>query len=462
MLAEASPIRVLVADDERNFTQVLKMELGREGYVVDVAVDGREALGRLGASEYDVLVLDLKMPEVPGMEVLREIRSWEAGPEVIVLTGHATVATAIEAMKLGAYDYLTKPCKTEELALLVRKASEKRRLLRENLRLRARAERSEAFPQIVTQDPAMRAVLEMLVKIAPTDSAILIQGESGTGKELVANAIHQRSRRRDGPFVVINCGALQETVLESELFGHEKGAFTGAVAAKPGLFELADGGTLFLDEIGEVSPAMQVRLLRVIETGRFFRVGGVRERIVDVRILSATNKDLRKVVEAGTFRQDLFYRVAMITVSLPPIRDRRGDIPLLVQHILEQQAALGRKTVSPEALDLFMAYPWPGNVRELQHVIRRALILAPTDRIGPEDLPLDLRVRPGLLAPAAPALPAGPLTTLQELERQHIVRVLTEVKGHRGRAAEILGIDPKTLYRKIRAYRIPDPRRPGS
>jgi DNA-binding NtrC family response regulator len=462
MLAEASPIRVLVADDERNFTQVLKMELGREGYVVDVAVDGREALGRLGASEYDVLVLDLKMPEVPGMEVLREIRSWEAGPEVIVLTGHATVATAIEAMKLSAYDYLTKPCKIEELALLVRKASEKRRLLRENLRLRARVERSEAFPQIVTQDPAMRAVLEMLVKIAPTDSAVLIQGESGTGKELVANAIHQRSRRRDGPFVVINCGALQETVLESELFGHEKGAFTGAVAAKPGLFELADGGTLFLDEIGEVSPAMQVRLLRVIETGRFFRVGGVRERIVDVRILSATNKDLRKVVEASTFRQDLFYRVAMITVSLPPIRDRRGDIPLLVQHILEQQAALGRKTVSPEALDLLTAYPWPGNVRELQHVIRRALILAPTDRIGPEDLPLDLRVRPGLLAPAAPALPAGPLTTLQELERQHIVRVLTEVKGHRGRAAEILGIDPKTLYRKIRAYRIPDPRRPGS
>jgi DNA-binding NtrC family response regulator len=462
MLAEASPIRVLVADDERNFTQVLKMELGREGYVVDVAVDGLEALGRLGASEYDVLVLDLKMPEVPGMEVLREIRSWEAGPEVIVLTGHATVATAIEAMKLGAYDYLTKPCKTEELALLVRKASEKRRLLRENLRLRARAERSEAFPQIVTQDPAMRAVLEMLVKIAPTDSAVLIQGESGTGKELVANAIHQLSKRKDGPFVVINCGALQETVLESELFGHEKGAFTGAVAAKPGLFELADGGTLFLDEIGEVSPAMQVRLLRVIETGRFFRVGGVRERIVDVRILSATNKDLRKVVEAGTFRQDLFYRVAMITVSLPPLRDRRGDIPPLVQHILEQQAALGRKTVSPEALDLLTAYPWPGNVRELQHVIRRALILAPTDRIGPEDLPLDLRVRPGLLAPAAPALPAGPLTTLQELERQHIVRVLTEVKGHRGRAAEILGIDPKTLYRKIRAYRIPDPRQPGS
>ncbi|MGH7363056.1 MAG: sigma-54-dependent transcriptional regulator [Candidatus Methylomirabilales bacterium] len=460
MLAESSPIRVLVADDERNFTQILKMELGREGYVVDVAVDGQEALGRLGRAEYDVLVLDLKMPEVPGMEVLREIRSWEAGPEVIVLTGHATVATAIEAMKLGAYDYLTKPCKTEELALLVRKASEKRRLLRENLLLRARAERSEAFPQIVTQDPSMRAVLEMLVKIAPTDSAVLIQGESGTGKELVANAIHQRSRRKDGPFVVINCGALQETVLESELFGHEKGAFTGAVAAKPGLFELADGGTLFLDEIGEVSPAMQVRLLRVIETGRFFRVGGVRERLVDVRILSATNKDLRKVMEAGTFRQDLFYRVAMITVSLPPLRDRRGDIPPLVQHILEQQAALGRKTVSPETLDLLTAYPWPGNVRELQHVIRRALILAPTDRIGPEDLPLDLRVRAGPLSPAHP-LPPGPLTTLEDVERQHIVRVLTEVKGHRGRAAEILGIDPKTLYRKIRAYRIGDPRKPA-
>ncbi|MBI4412845.1 MAG: sigma-54-dependent Fis family transcriptional regulator [candidate division NC10 bacterium] len=461
MPAEASPLRVLVADDERNFTQILRMELGREGYVVDVAVDGREALGRLGGSEYDVLVLDLKMPEVPGMEVLREIRSWEAGPEVIVLTGHATVATAIEAMKLGAYDYLTKPCKTEELALLVRKASEKRRLLRENLLLRARVERTEAFPQIVTQDPPMRAVLEMLAKIAPTDSAILIQGESGTGKELVANAIHQGSTRKDGPFVIINCGALQETVLESELFGHEKGAFTGAVAAKPGLFELADGGTLFLDEIGEVSPAMQIRLLRVIETGRFFRVGGVRERLVDVRVLSATNKDLRRVVEAGAFRQDLFYRVAMITLSLPPLRDRRADIPLLVQHILEQQAALGRKTVSPEALDLLMAYPWPGNIRELQHVIRRALILAPTDRIGPEDLPLDLRVRSDRPVATPPPSP-GPLVTLEDVERHHIVRVLAEVKGHRGRAAEILGIDPKTLYRKIRAYRIADPRKPAS
>ncbi|MBI2081757.1 MAG: sigma-54-dependent Fis family transcriptional regulator, partial [candidate division NC10 bacterium] len=313
MPAEAAPLRILVADDERNFTQVLKMELGREGCAVDVAADGGEALRLMGGAEYDVLVLDLKMPEVPGMDVLREIRSWEAGPEVIVLTGHATVATAIEAMKLGAYDYLTKPCKTEELALLVRRAAEKRRLLRENLRHRARAGRADAFPQIVTQDPPMGAVLEMLVKIAPTDSAVLIQGESGTGKELVAHAIHQQSQRHDGPFVVLNCGALQETVLESELFGHEKGAFTGAVAAKPGLFELADGGTLFLDEIGEVSPAMQIRLLRVIETGRFFRVGGVRERTVDVRILSATNKDLRKLVEAGTFRQDLYYRVAMIT-----------------------------------------------------------------------------------------------------------------------------------------------------
>ncbi|HEV8662832.1 MAG TPA: sigma-54 dependent transcriptional regulator [Candidatus Methylomirabilis sp.] len=459
MPADACPIRVLVADDERNFTQVLRMELGREGYAVDVAGNGREALTRLGASEYDVLLLDLKMPEVPGIEVLRELHSWEAGPEVIVLTGHATVPTAIEAMKLGAYDYLTKPCKTEELALLVRKAAEKRRLLRENRLLRARAERTEAFPHIVTQDPSMRAVLQMLVKIAPTDSAVLIQGESGTGKELVANAIHQQSGRKEGPFVVINCGALQETVLESELFGHEKGAFTGAVAAKPGLFELADGGTLFLDEIGEVSSAMQVRLLRVIETGRFFRVGGVRERSVDVRILSATNKDLRKAMEAGAFRQDLFYRVAMITVSLPPLRDRRGDIPLLVQHILEQQAALGRKGVSPEALELLTAYAWPGNVRELQHVLRRALILAPADRIGPEDLPLDLRIHAD--SPAANPPPvSGRLTTLEDIEREHIVRVLTEVKGHRGRAAEILGIDPKTLYRKIRAYRITDPRKP--
>lgn len=452
MRAGQGKIRVLIADDEKNFAKVLKTELAREGHSTEVASDGQEALEKLNEQEFDVLILDLKMPKLGGIDVLKEVKKkWVLPPEVIVFTGHGTIPTAVEAMKLGAYTYLTKPCKTAELNLLVKKAYEKQQILRENIYLKTRLGQEKPFPEIVTVSGKIRQILQMVVRIAPTDSSVLITGESGTGKELIAKAIHQHSKRGDKPFLVINCGALQESILESELFGHEKGAFTGAHSAKLGLFEVADKGTLLLDEIGEISNAMQLKLLRVIETGRFFRVGSTRERQVDVRVLSATNKDLQELVQAGRFREDLFYRVNVIPIHIPPLRERPEDVPLLTRHFLHAFAPLGKKAISQEAIKFLTRYYWPGNVRELQHVIRRALILSPKDQIEPEDLPLDLQVN---RASPGGVTSSGSFSTLGELERQHILRVMEQVEGHRGQAAQILGIDPKTLYRKLLIYRI--------
>ncbi|MFQ5656434.1 MAG: sigma-54-dependent transcriptional regulator [Candidatus Methylomirabilales bacterium] len=454
MRATQGKIRVLIADDEKNFARVLKGELGREGHNTEVAPDGRDALEKLKGNEFDILILDLKMPKLGGIEILKEVKKWALAPEVIVLTGHGTIPTAVEAMKLGAYTYVTKPCKTTELNLLIRKAFEKRQILRENLYLKTRLGQDDQFPEIVTASSKIKRILEMLVRIAPTDSTVLITGESGTGKELIAKAIHQQSKRKEKPFLVINCAALQESILESELFGHEKGAFTGAHTSKLGLFEVADGGTLLLDEIGEISQAMQLKLLRVIETGRFFRVGGTRERQIDVRLLSATNRELQDLVKTGKFREDLYYRVNVIPIHVPALRERPEDIPVLTRHFLRLFAPLGKKTIGSEAMDLLTRYSWPGNVRELQHILRRALILSPRAQIEPEDLPLDLQI--DWASPKGSSSP-GTLTTLEDMERQHIVRVLEHAKGHRGQAAQILGIDPKTLYRKILTYRLDKP-----
>jgi DNA-binding NtrC family response regulator len=442
-------IRVLVADDESRLRELLVRELGRKGHEVEGVSDGEAALARLRDAAYDVVILDMKMPRKEGIEVLRELSAFPEHPQVIVMTGFQEVATAVEAMKLGAYDYLTKPTKIEELDVVIRKAAEKGQLLRDNHALRAHAAGAAPFAGILTKSPRMHDVMRVVERVAPTDSAVLVLGESGTGKELVARAIHERSQRAQRPFVPIHCGALPREVLESELFGHEKGAFTGAIAAKPGLIDLADGGTLLLDEIGEMEPDSQVKLLRALETGMFFRVGSTRPRTVDVRIVASTNRDLAEAMKSGEFRQDLYYRINTITVTLPALRERPEDIALLAQHFVEANAAYGVKRLSAAALAALEAYPWPGNVRELLHAIERAVILSRGEEIQPSDLPPEV-----LGATAPPPVVGMGGGSLETMERQHIVATLRQVSGHRGKAAALLAIDPKTLYRKIIGYQI--------
>jgi two-component system response regulator AtoC len=444
-------IRVLVADDERNLRELMIRELGRRGHEVDGAADGASALERIREASYDVVVLDMRMPQKQGIDVLRELAVLPEAPQVIVMTGFQDVATAVEAMKLGAYDYLTKPTKIEELDIVVRKAAEKSQLVRDNVALRAHAPGAQPFGGFLTRNARVQQeVLHIIERVAPTDSAVLILGESGTGKELVARAIHERSTRASRAFVPIHCGALPREVFESELFGHEKGAFTGAVGTKPGLVELADGGTLFLDEIGEMAPDSQVKLLRALETGTFFRVGATRPRRVDVRLVAATNRDLAEAMKSGEFRPDLYYRINTITVALPPLRERRDDVALLANHFVEANATYGVKRLSAAALTVLEAYGWPGNVRELLHAVERAVILSKGGEIQPGDLP------PEVLGGSAPAT-ATPGGSLEAMERQHIVTTLRQVGGHRGKAAALLAIDPKTLYRKIIEYEIQPP-----
>jgi DNA-binding NtrC family response regulator len=441
------PIRVLVADDEKNLRELMVRELSRQGHQVEGVADGEAALDRLREAPYDVVILDMKMPRKEGIEVLRELAGFPEQPQVIVMTGFQEVSSAVEAMKLGAYDYLTKPTRIEELEVVVRKAAEKGQLLRDNVALRSRLPGAEPFGGILSRTVRMQEVLRMIERVAPTDSSVLILGESGTGKDLVARAIHERSQRASRPFVPIHCGALPREILESELFGHEKGAFTGAVGAKPGLLELADGGTLFLDEIGEMEPDSQVKLLRVLESGMFFRVGGTRPRRVDVRLVTATNRDLAEAMKQAEFRQDLYYRINTITIQLPPLRDRREDVALLARYFVEGNAAYGAKRLGPAALTALEGYSWPGNVRELLHVIERAVILSKGEEIQVEDLP------PEVAGASLP--PTGVVSgSLEAMERQHIIATLRQVAGHRGKAAALLAIDPKTLYRKILTYGI--------
>ncbi len=435
-------VRVLVVEDDAALSEILCDALQGHGYVVSPAALVRSALDQVRASEFDVAMVDLMLPDGSGIEVLREIAAQELATECIVLTGYAEVATAIEAMKLGAYDYLTKPARLEEIEVLVEKAAEKARLRRENVALRVRLERHDRPAGIVTDDPGMREILATIGRVASSELPVLVEGETGTGKELVARALHAQSPRAGAPFIAINCAAVQESLVESELFGHEKGAFTGAIARRPGVFELADRGVLFLDEVGEVSPAVQAKLLRVLESREFFRVGGTRTTQVDIRVVSATNKDMRREVAEGRFREDLYYRLGGVTIRLPPLRERRHDVGLLASVMLSRLTP--RRTLSPGALDKLRAYAWPGNVRELQMVLHRAAVLSPRELLSPEDIPLD-PPRP----PKAEAVRAG--MTLAEVERQYIESVLAEHGGHRGKAAKALGVDPKTLYNKLGA-----------
>lgn len=449
-------IKLLIADDEKNISLILQKELARRNYDVSVANDGRSAIEFAQKVDYDVVVMDMTMPQMDGLQALKVIKQAEPSPEIIMLTGNATLETAIEAMKAGAYDYLTKPCKIEELDVLIRKACERRDLQKENLYMQTRLSRKESAPLLVTNNRQMKELLAFVEKTAATDSSALILGESGTGKELIAQSFHRCSPRRGEAFIDINCGAIQETLLESEMFGYEKGAFTNADTSKPGLFELADRGTLFLDEIGELSPRLQVKLLRVLEARTFFRVGGVKQVKVDFRLVAATNKNLLEEVRENRFRQDLLYRINTVTVEIPALRERLDDIPLLVDHFTRRSSQQEPVPVSSEAMDLLRHYSWPGNVRELKNVVERALVLASKEGITPECLPAEIcRTEKRVTITASkPTVSVTTTTSLAELEKEQILATLDKVNWHRGKAAGLLGITPKTLYRKLRSYDI--------
>ena len=470
MSEQGQGARLLVAEDENNLRLVIQKELQRLGYRVQVAPDGEAALRRLEESNVDVLLADINMPRMDGMELLRRVHERPNPPEVIMLTGQATIETAIEAMKLGAYHYLTKPYRITELDALVKQAAEKRRLRVDNQRLREQLARQSAMPEIVSVSDAMREAIRLVERVAPSDASVLITGESGTGKELIAYAIHRLSSRADSSFIDLNCAAFQESLLESELFGYEAGAFSGAKGRKLGLIELADGGTLFLDEITELPMQLQAKLLRAIETRTFFRVGGVRKVEVNVRIVAATNRNLDTVVTDGTFRSDLLYRVNGFQISLTPLRERPEDIEPLARYLLQQLCGASPPELMPEALQALQTYGWPGNVRQLRNCLERAVLLSNNGRITPDELP------PEIARPAAPAFVPAAISTsttgaaadasappaygnsspasLREVERQQILAALEQTGWHRGKTAEILGISPSTLYRRLRDYNL--------
>lgn len=437
-------VRVLFADDETTFRTVLTKELKRVGLLVKAVDSGESALTAAREEAFDVVLLDIKMPDLDGIDVLKRLKTEVSNLEVIMLTGHGTLPTAVNAMKLGAYDFLTKPCSLDELEALIQKAAEKKRLNEENVLLRAEIKRLEGDGEMLGQSPAFQKVLTLVNKVAATDSVVLLRGETGVGKEMVARAIHYRSRRAHEPFVIIDCGLLQETLLESELFGHEKGAFTGAVSRKRGLVEIADGGVLFLDEVGETSPSAQVKLLRVIETGSYRRLGGTANRMADVRLVAATHRNLEAMMHEGSFREDLFWRLNVVTINIPPLRERPEDIPELACAFAAILRIVGRgpKNIEPEAMEVLVAYMWPGNIRELQNVIERAIILSDGPSITARDLPSNL------LDTTAPT----PVTTLKDMERDAIARMLHLYDGHRNHTAKALGVSERSLYRKIKEY----------
>jgi DNA-binding NtrC family response regulator len=440
--------RILIVDDEEIVRESLSSWLARDGYTVATTSDGPSAVARVEAERWSILLVDMKMPGMDGLQVLERVRQIQPDVTVVIMTAYATVDTAVSAMKLGAYDYLVKPFEPEELSLMVEKVVHQQALVRENALLRKVLKRECRFRDLVSKNAKMRAVFDLAKTAARSNSTILVLGESGTGKEVLARAIHAESARVNGPFVAVSCAALTETLLESELFGHERGAFTGAVARHRGRFEAAHQGTIFLDEIGDVSPKLQLDLLRVLEDRRFTRVGGTEAIEVDVRVIAATNRDFRKLVDEGTFREDLFYRLNVIPIRIPPLRDRREDVPLLVEHLLELLAVeTGRKVeaVSHDAMAALVGYEWPGNVRELKNVLERAMVVASGSTIQVRDLDI---ARP------EPQAGSSDLDSLEGVERAHIARVLEATGGNVTQAARILHIDRVTLYNKIKKYHL--------
>ena len=439
---------MLVVDDDLEFRETLVTRFVRHGFQVQEAASAEEALRLAERRSYDLAIFDMMMPGMNGLELLKRFKTDYPDCEVILLTGQATIETAVEAMKEGAFDYLQKPFSLMDLEAVAHKALDHRRLRKENSRLKVLLERSQPQRGMVGQSAAMQEVFRLIERAGPSEKAILIQGESGTGKELVAQALHRHSRRAEQPMVTINCAALPETLLESELFGHERGSFTGAVSAKPGLFEVADGGTLFVDEIGELPGSLQAKMLRVLEDGSFRRIGSVQERRVNVRLLAATNRTLSKEVAAGRFREDLYYRINVMALELPPLRERKGDIPLLVSHFLGSGWE-----IEPAALEAIERYSWPGNVRQLINALERAKILSDTEVILKKDLPSEV------IQPASSQMQheaAMDTDDLASIQRVKVVEVLRRESGNKSKAARALGIDRRKLYRLLDKYSIAD------
>lgn len=456
--------KLLVVDDEKNLRMVVQKEMARQGHEVGTADDGEAAWVLLEDQDFDVVLCDINMPRLDGISLLRRTRErCQNPPEVIMLTGQASVETAIEAMKLGAYDYLSKPYRIGELSALVAAAAEKQQLKVDNQRLRAQIARtSQSLPDIVADSPQMKEALRLVQRVAPSETSVLITGESGVGKELIAQAIHRLSRRSDKPFIDLNCAALQDTLLESELFGHEAGAFSGAKTRKLGLFEIADGGTLFLDEVMEMPMQLQSKLLRALETRSFFRVGGVKKVEVDVRLLAATNRDKEQAVGEGVFRSDLLYRINSFEINIPPLRERREDIEPLARYLLHKLAGHNEPELSPAAIDALVAFDWSGNVRQLRNCLERAILLTDNGTITPRELPPEVAFRQerpvvsvSYNAPqqtnAATFLNSNPVN-LRDVERQQIIGALEKTGWHRGKTADLLGISASTLYRRLREY----------
>ncbi len=445
------PANLLLVDDQPEVLEGLTLAFSRTDNNVLTATSGEEAIHLLNSEDVDVVVTDLKMEGIDGIGVLRHSLSMNPSPAVIILTAHGTIESAVDALKEGAFDYLTKPVNVKELRVLVDKAAEHRRLLRENFELRAQIDKRFGIEGMVGESPDMQQLYQTIRQVGPTKATVLVLGESGVGKELMARALHQASPRAKKNFIAVHCAALPETLLESELFGHERGAFTGAVSRRPGRFEMADGGTLFLDEIGEIPLSMQVKLLRVLEQREIQRVGGNETVKVDVRLLVATNRELEEEVAEGRFREDLYYRLKVITITVPPLRHRRGDIPLLARHFLaDLSKENGRPmppTLSKEAIEVLQTYHWPGNIRELRNVMESAFVFLRSDEVSPKDLPASIQQTNDIPAEGL-HIPLG--MPLEEVETIYLKRTLSAVDGNRTRAAESLGISRRTLQRRIK------------
>ena len=456
--------KLLVVDDEKNLRLVVQKEMSRQGHDVETASDGEEAWELMEARDFDVLLCDINMPRLDGIGLLRRLcEKSSVRPEVIMLTGQATVESAIEAMKLGAYDYLTKPYRIAELSALVTQAADKQKLKIDNQRLRAQIEHtSRPMPEIVAESRQMKDVLKMVQRVAPSDTSVLITGESGTGKELIAQAVHRLSKRSDKAFIDLNCAAFQDTLLESELFGYEAGAFSGARNRKLGLFEIADGGTLFLDEVMEMPSQLQSKLLRALETRSFFRVGGVKKVEVDVRVIAATNRNPDQAIAEGIFRADLMYRINSFEINIPPLRHRREDIEPLTRHLLQKIAGNNAPTFSQSAIEALAAFDWSGNVRQLRNCLERAVLLADSGEITTKELPPEIvyrveKANVSVSYSAQSAVGVTPFhnpspTNLRDSEKQQIIQALEKTGWHRGKTAELLGISASTLYRRLREY----------